>query len=627
MGVSYAMPRPAQPGVPTDRTWKQRSKDDRFREAVRRVDNGKPIATAARELGVSRSQLNVRLKEHREAIQAAQERSQAISDAKAGSDGSKAVVTVANEKRRVPDFWTFHEMYFGNLLCPDCGEHHETPQVHKEIIDAVYGPDLRVLINVPPYHAKTTLVTVMTTVHSLVENPNSRHLLVSDSQPFAKSFMHSIQQWMKNPELYASSPRNLIEDFGPFEGPGWTSTQMYVAGRVSSEKDPSVSVAGVGNQIYGRRAERVIFDDIASSDNQRNPEQVTKMLEWIDKMALSRIGKTGKAIWAGTRVGSGDIYSHLQMRENYRVVKFPCILDEEAQTTLWPDHFPFVSAAFRRAEMRPEDWQLVYQNVDTPGAGSSFPPEVLEECLDTERVHGQVNPSWRLVIGLDPAGAGKQSGYTAMVLLGLDTEQNMINVVDVVNVRSMKAPQMKDQILDWCNTYQVRELRTEVNGIQGQLIQYNNDLVVPLTNKGVRIVPHYTTGNKWDPQFGVESIAPWFYNRKISIPWGSTQTQHKMREMMDQFIGFPMAERSDLVMAFWFAYLACKEGIASMPGPMYGNRKVPKYVRNRRRVADPTTGALWRPNDPNIPDFGRVDPFHPQVTKQLVNVNRGVRVY
>lgn len=608
--------------------WVNKSKDERFRKAVDEVLAGKPIATTAKHLNLSRSQLYKRLENARAAQGSVAQRSALMAEAKAEAPATSAVTRVNNERRRVPDFWEFDQMYFSGLVCPDCGVHHDNPMFHKRIIDSVYGPDLRSLINVPPYHSKSTLVTVKTTIHQLVQDPNSRHMIVSASQPFAKTFVHGLQQWFKNPDLYANSPRNLIEDWGPFEGPGWTTTQMYMAGRSTSEKDPSVLAIGVGNQIYGRRADRVIFDDCATLDNQRNPESVTKMLEWIDKEALSRIGKTGKAVFVGTRISPGDIYSHLQMRESYDIVKFPCILDEDDQTTLWPDHFPYSTAKVRREEMRPEDWQLVYQNVDTPGAGSAFPAEVLETCLDTSMVHGQFDPQWRMVIGLDPAGGGKQSGFTAMVLLGIDEEQK-IHLVDTINVRGMKAFQMKDQILDWCNSYPVGELRTEVNGIQGQLIQYNHDLLMPLTAKGVRVVPHYTTGKKWDPQFGVEAMAPWFYNRQFVIPWGSGPTQHRFRPLLDQLIGFPMNvgnQPTDLAMALWFAWLACKEQKERAMGPLYGPKNMPRYVRQRRRVADPATGALWRPSDPRMPDFGRVNEQAPRQTVKLVNTS-GVALY
>jgi hypothetical protein len=528
-------------------------------------------------------------------------------------------------------FDEFDQRYFGNMVCPDCGVHHPTPKFHREMADAVTDPlARRVLINVPPYHAKSTVVTFKSTLYDLVKDPNSRTIVVSAAQDFAKAFIFQIDQALSNPEAYENEAGNLIEDFGPFFGTGSQRTKayLYVTGRMSTEKDPTVQALGVGNQIYGRRADRIIFDDIASLENQRNPEMVLKMLEWIDKMALSRIGmRTGRAIWVGTRISSGDIYTTLVQREGYKVIKYPCILDEETQTTLWGDHFPYEDAVLKRAEMRPEDWQVVYQNVDTPGLGSSFPAEVLEECKDRELVLGQVNPNWRLFVGVDPAGGGKGSGFTAMILWGWDRDAQELYLVDIVNVRSMKAYQLKDQLIDWATNYQLTEIRVEANGVQSQLVQYNQELMGPLSQQGVRVVPHYTHSNKWDSQFGVEAMAPWYYNKKVHLPWGNADSQRRVQTFIDQLVGFPMAERSDLVMASWFAWLGVKDQMNRVQGPMFENRRVPGHVRRRRRVADSRTGKLWTPNDPDMPDFGRIDSVRPRNEIKMTNVRGSVTVY
>lgn len=924
-------------------------REKRFELALRRVGKGEAIATVARELNISRSQLNVHVKAVRDKAEADLARVASVltgtPEILSQTDSSVPVAKTAlsNERKRMLSFVEFDQRYFGGLICPDCHVHHEMPAFHKEISDALFTTVPRTLINVPPYHSKSTLATVKGTIYKLVKNPNHRVIIVSASQAFAKTFMHQIKQYLSNPDMYVNCEGNLIDDYGPFinDQTQITQTILYVAGRTTAEKDPSILCIGVGNQIYGRRADEIVFDDIATLDNQRNPVQVLKQLEWIDKEALSRIGR-GKAIFVGTRISAGDIYSHLEQREGYKVIKYPCILDEEAKVTLWPEHFPYDNAVERRTEMRPEDWQLVYQNVDTPGLGSSFPAEVLEECKDREHVMGQVEQNWKLYMGLDPAGGGKQSGFTALSLLGYDRDTQDIHIVDTVNVRSMKAYQLKDQILDWTNTYQVAELRVESNGIQSQLVQFNTELMMPLTQKGVRVVPHYcadtetevlskrgwlsstdvgeedeiftlntatnrsewkpvrfvyrsayagpmvsiesrsisalvtpdhtwpvtsqnhptvltmkkttdlntsdhiplgrtstwdpepkydddivelvgwavteghfrhrdvsitigqsesanplkverlrdlltrlagytnesrqclaphfsqmvlfsvrgdlarevrgivggktlpmefimalsskqrellldtltitdgwtdcghrrfcsserslvdaysvlqalegrttgaatrnftgnpvphftiaekqasnaywvnqksttvefagdiwcpntengtflarrrgkvyftgnTHGNKWDSQFGVEAIAPWFYNRKVHIPWGNADSQRRMQGLIDQFVSFPMGTVSDQVMAFWFAWLGIKEGVARQPGPMYENRKVPGYVQRRRRVSDPATGKVWRPNDPLMPDFGRGRNDRPEPRK-LVNV-AGVSVY
>lgn len=598
-----------------------RPKEVRFREALKRIDNGVPIAAAARAMALSRSQVNVRLAKHREEKAAAQSRS-------ADSLSGKAALTQkdyapVNEVRRVMSFDDFDERYFGGLICPDCGVHHETPQFHREITDKVFDPETRrLVINVPVYHSKSALVTVKSTIYELVKDPNSRHIIVSASQDFAKTQLHSVKQWLSNPDLYEGRPSSLIDDFGPFFNDTSTDTQtkIYIAGRVSSEASPSVLALGVGNQIYGRRADRIIFDDIATLENQRNPEMVVKQLEWVDKQALSRIGRTGKAIWVGTRIRPGDIYTTLLDREGWDVIKYPCILDEEAQTTLWPDHFPYADAVRRRAEMKPEEWQLIYQNVDTPGFGSSFPSEVLDECKDPEQVLGQVDPEWKLFVGVDPAGGGKQSGFTAMVLWGWNPQNQELYLVDLVNVRSLKAYQLKDQILDWANNYNLTEIRVESNGVQSQLVQYDRELMGPLTQRGVRVVPHHTHANKWDAQFGVEAMAPWYYNRKVHLPWGNSDSQRRTQGFIEQLTGFPMAERSDMVMASWFGWLGVKESLARAPMPLYEHRKVPGHVLRRRRIADMRSGKIWHPDDPRRPDFGRVDADRPRNTFKLVNV-------
>lgn len=612
--------------------WADKPKENRFREALRRIDAGTPVARAARELGLSRSAVNEHLKKHRAEKEAAQARAAISLAGKAAMSGVEpAKSTVLDDQHtRVPDFDEFDRRYFGGLVCPDCGVHHDTPAFHKEITDSVLDPEVRrLLVNLPPYHSKTVCGTVKTRVYRLIQDPNSRHIVVSASQDFAKTILYSINQWLSNPDLYDGAGGNLIEDFGPFftNATMNTQTKMYIAGRVSSEKDPSVLALGIGNQIYGRRADDIVFDDIATLENQRNPEIVQKQLEWIDKQALSRIGRNGKAVWLGTRILAGDIYSTLQEREGYRIIRYPCILDEEAQSTLWSDHFPYDAAALKRAEMKPEDWQLVYQNVDTPGLGSSFPAEVLNECKDTEHVIGQVDPAWRLFVGVDPAGGGKQSGFTAMVLWGWNRDTQDLHLVDLVNVRSLKAYQFKDQLLGWANQYDLTEIRVESNGVQSQLVQYNQELIAPLTQRGVRVVPHHTHANKWDPQFGVEAMAPWFYNRKVHLPWGNADSQRRIQSLIDQFVGFPMAERSDLVMAAWFGWLGVKDSLNRVPGPLYENRRMPGFVQRRRRVADTRTGKVWHPNDPNRPDFGRIDQDRPTIKHRLVNVTGEVLTY
>lgn len=508
------------------------------------------------------------------------------------------VAVVSGEVRRIPPFGEFIRTYFGSLECPDCGRHHEVPAFQDEIADVLTGPEKRVLINVAPYHSKSTLATVQHSVYELCRDPNTRILIVSKSQKLAARFLYQIAKYLSDPTLYPEGS-NLVDDWGPFHSgaESWNKEQIYIAGRNSAEKDPSVSALGVGGHIYGIRADTIKFDDIADLENQRNTDRVKEMLTWCTQEAASRVGRSGKLQFIGTRISAGDIYSHLADLPAFRTVRFPCIVDEEAKVTLWPDHFAFENAVMTRDSMTAEQWQLVYQNIDTPGFGASFSPEIVEATYDADRSLGSYDSKWALVAGLDPAGAGAQAGFTAFVLLAVDLESGRRVLVDLVNAKQMKAPQLRDQIFDWADRYPLRELRVEANGLQSQLVQFNEEIMARMTSRGVRVVPHITTGhNKWDPQFGVESMATMFVNRQISLPTQDVASRNRIRPLVEQLLAFPMGAVTDLVMALWFADLGCREVFRRSSVPMFDTRfQLPGRLAGRRRVVDFATRETRAP--------------------------------
>jgi hypothetical protein len=226
---------------------------------------------------------------------------------------------------------------------------------------------------------------------------------------------------------------------------------------------------------------------------------------------------------------------------------------------------------------------------------------------------------------LDPAGANDQAGYTAMVLMGLDPATGKRHIVDLVNIKQMKAPDILSQVYDWAERYPLRELRVEVNGLQSQLYQYNRELNERLVNRGVRLVPHITHGrNKWDPQFGVESMAALFHNGLISLPYGDINSRAKVRELEDQLLGFPMARTSDLVMAMWFASLGCREFATRTALPAFDPRmRVPGRIARNRRVMNFADREVRQPTRFDL--TGELEPNGQDLVK-LANMDSSVLV-
>jgi len=569
----------------------------RYEAAIKGVlDNEETLNEMARRYGVDRSHLTKRVADAREA------RARRVEKARAELAKDRADRSPVDDE--FPSFREFWDAYFAGTICPDCGVHHEFPEFHGEMIDASLDPAVRrLVINLPPYHAKTTCISVWRTIYKLCQNPGYRVIIVSKSQDFARIIVGAIKQYLTNHELYLDASRDLIDDYGPFHAAGsknvWSSTELRIDTRTDAEKDPNVVALGAGGQIYGRRAEDIIFDDFATLENCHTPDAVAKLMGWVDKEALSRIGKNGKAIWVGTRINGHDPYGILCKRRGYRVIQYSCILDDDTERVLWPEHFPYSQAIVHREEMSIADWQLVYQNVDTLGAMASFPPDVIEAAKDPTRVLGHYERHWMLVGGVDPAGGKKGSGYTAVSVVGIDFADGKMYLVDQIAKKGMPAFQLKDTMLAWSDEYPIKVWRCEDTGLQDQLFQYNRELVQPLARKGVRVEGH-TTGKlgrtgKWDPQFGVESMAPMFAHDLFSIPWGSPATQAQMQPLVEQLLGFPLSAIFDRVMSLWFAYLGCKYKMEGGHLPMFSERSTkrwPRSVLRRRKVVDFQQGRV-----------------------------------
>jgi len=536
------------------------------------------------------------------------------------------------EVRRIPPIGEFVRRYFDGFRCFDCGVHHPVPQFHDEMMAFAQDPTIkRGLILVPPGHSKSTCVTVWGTVHDLYCDPNMMISIISAGSDLAQAFVYQIANLLTNPDLYEDCTANPIDELGSLREPGsgWTAKGFYV-GRVSPEKDPSLRAYGWGSDIYGRRQHKIIVDDIAGVDNQNNPDMVEKMRRKIVREYDTRVGDNGKLIIVGTRIHPDDVYSHLLQLKDYQVYKRACIIDEPAGITLWPDHFSIEAAQRARGRMTPAEFELVYQNADLPTTESIFTEEQLRRCHDDDRMLGEVPSGCYVFIGIDPAGAGEQAGYTSLTAYALHPGTGMRFIVDVENVKQMRAYQLKDQIFEWVERYNPREIIVESNGLQSQLVQYNQDLLVPLAEKGVRVNGHIThagrgQGGKKDPQFGVTAMAPLFHNGVIRLPWGDINAKRKIGELEHQLVRFPYGMVYDMVMSLWIAETGVKAFWSSNLVEPFDPRTTmnwPQRITSKRTIYDPSNGEIRSPTRSEQMGF----PISEMEERQLVNVRRSVMV-
>jgi hypothetical protein len=510
----------------------------------------------------------------------------------------------------VPPFPEFSSKYLGVEVFThqkhwiDLLEGTTPSDVHPSIIYEPGDPDL-IIVNTPPEHAKSTTITVNYALYQICRNPNIRILVVSKTQAMAQKFLLSIKNRLTHPRY-----QDLHLAFGPPGGfeknsDSWKQDLIYLSSeaRNSGEKDPTVQAIGIRGHIYGARADLIIMDDCVDHTNAHEYE---KQIDWIQSEVMSRIDNDGgKLLVVGTRLRPKDLYSELRDPMRYpdetspwTYFAQPAVLEFKEDTkdwvTLWAKtNMPPVSgkgvpdenglytkwdgeALFKkRGRMSPNLWAMVYQQQQVH-EDSAFPSEAVKGVINGARNIGTIpkNKSGNreagmdgliIVAGLDPAMAG----YTAAVCLGIDVNTQKRYLLDVSNVPGMKPDAIRQLIKDWTDKYMISEWRVEKNAFQAMLTQ-DREVREYLSARGAVLKEHHTGNNKWDTDFGVASLTTLFsgYDEGTNlIEFPSTHASEGLKALIEQLVTWypdaPKSQKTDCVMAFWFAELAARDRVAN----------------------------------------------------------------
>ena len=472
----------------------------------------------------------------------------------------------------------------------------------------------RVLINVPPEHAKSTVITTNYVVYKIVTNPNARVIIVSKTQGMARKFLGAIKTRLSHPAY-----TKLQVAFGPNGGykadaTQWSADMIYLGtGRDSGEKDPTVQALGFGSQIYGARADLIILDDVVMNSNAHEWE---KQIEWLQKEVITRLGRHGKLLVVGTRVAPIDLYKMIRSGDQWSGGKSPFTyfaqpavleFDENPKNwkTLWPESnqqenqideagedglypkWDGPSLFTRRSEVASSVWAMVYQQEDIQ-ENSIFSPTAVAGCVNGMRKRGPLKPGAPghpthvegsyTVIGFDPA----VSGRSAFVAVTYNRSDGKIYVLDCVNMSEPSPQKERALIEEWVERYRPQEFRVEINAHQ-KAYQMDTDLRNFLASYGCQMNPHFTGKNKWDVGFGVASMSPLFGsirdtrfqdNNIIQIP--SNEGSEGLKSLVQQLITWKPDTKNptDCVMALWFAIIRVRE-------LMQQSSKVGQYQQNR----------------------------------------------
>jgi hypothetical protein len=540
----------------------------------------------------------------------------------AKEEGSKSSFDAMGIQKEEIEFSDFSQLFLDQMVFPhhqdwvDLLEGYEPSWLHPSMI---YEPGElnRLLVNVPPEHAKSTVITVNYSTYRIALNPNIRIIVVSKTLNKAREFVYAIKQRLSHPRWL-----KLQTAYGPDGGwkqdaDTWRTDTVYLGGdaRNSSEKDPTLQALGMGGQIYGARADLIILDDCITTANAHEWE---KQMDWLQKEVITRLGKNGKLLVVGTRIAANDLYKELRNPKHWSGGKspftymgMPAVLEyaekPEDWVTLWEesdvpwdgdDDTPKENGFYpkwdgqalfkRRSEVTPSTWALVYQQEDIQ-EDSIFPPVLVQGATNGMRKRGplkagaaghptHVEP--HIVIGFDPAMGDK--AHAGFVICTYNRADGKIYVNDCINMSEPTPQKIRACIEELVQKYRPQEFRVEINAHQ-KAYSLDDELRNWLAGYGVRLDAHFTGKNKWDTSFGVASMSNLFgtirdekfqKNNIIELP--SSEGSEGIKALTQQLLTWKpdTKGKTDTVMALWFAIIRIRE-------LMQNNSNTSRYLNNR----------------------------------------------
>ena len=304
----------------------------------------------------------------------------------------------AEEKRRAVERSRSALLPFTLATCPwyRPNWHHEVlAQTIQRVVD---GTDRFVIVELPPQHGKSELISRRAPAWVLGRNPDERIIAASYSADLATAMSRDVRRIMDSDEY----------------------REMFPATRLPSDRDPNFSLtasyfeipghrgyylsAGVGGGITGRTATLGLIDDPYKNRQDADSPTVREAIwDWFTSTFYTRLAADARVILCMTRWHVDDLAGRLirQQPGKWKVVRLLAVLDEGAPDddprdegdALWPAFKDLDALADIRATIGSRDWEALYQQRPTAPGGSIIhrdhlrfyrtdPQAIADECSE-----------------------------------------------------------------------------------------------------------------------------------------------------------------------------------------------------------------------------------------------------
>lgn len=342
--------------------------------------------------------------------------------------------------------------------------------VHGAYIDAALfeldqirlGETRRLIINMPPRHLKSQLVSVAWVAWMLGQDPSLKFLCLSYSNVLAEEFHRDCRRIMETPWYAEAFPRTRLR----------RSTDT----KLETTRGGVRIASSVGGTLTGRGADIIIIDDPLKAEDGMSEALRSSVNEWASRTVFSRLDdkEKGAVVIVMQRLHEDDLTGKLLGKGGWRHLSLPLLFEEplEVQTgphtvhrwevgeILHPERFTRRTVEEIRSDSGSMVFAAQYQQAPAPAGGLAIKRDWLGFAPPPPPEGGRIFQSWDTASSLD-----EKADWS--VCITFFAKGPDIYILDVLRLR-LEFPELLRKVAEHARRWPVREILIEnaSSGIQ-----------------------------------------------------------------------------------------------------------------------------------------------------------------
>lgn len=242
--------------------------------------------------------------------------------------------------------------------------------LNSVLLNAFNRKSNRIIINLPPRHGKSELISKYFPFWYLCNLPQSRIILCSYKSTFAQSWGRKVL--------------SLFNEFSEKVGLTIKSNARSTSYFEIEKYGGSMTSVGIDGALTGKGADLIIIDDPIKNAEQANSLVYRdRIWEWYRSTLYTRLEPNGVIILMMTRWHEDDLCGRIikdieNNGEPWEIIRIPAIAGDDdllmrnAGEALWPERFDFVKLMRIKKTLGDYWFNSLYQQSPVPSDGGIF---------------------------------------------------------------------------------------------------------------------------------------------------------------------------------------------------------------------------------------------------------------